>query len=230
MHRTADDFLTVLMADCKNSAIHRLLEADGNYLKRAYDSVEALWHAEYEKFTDIHLVLLSEAPLFGEGSSYIYNPLAKATTFLNYMDFADVFGAYARPLPAARRPKIERKTALIDGLRACGVIVIDLFPFALNASTSMSYAEVDATELFNATCEHFFRPKLAAVLKKANTNTLFLFRYERVRAACFDMVSQEFERLEPDRARLIPDKISGRRGVLLRNQLRAVYERARCYQ
>ena len=219
--------ILALLAECKDPAVLQLLEMDGTYLKHAYESVEALWHAEYSKFCDIRLVLLAESPLFGERKSYIYNPVAGASAFLTYQDFTEVFGAYGVALPPAKRPVIEKKAALLDGLRNCSLIVLDLFPFALNDSTSTSYADLKATELFKATCEHFFRPKLATVLAKATPNALFVFRYERVRAACFEMVDRELERQKIDPARLVAESISGPYGVMLRDRIRAVYERTR---
>lgn len=226
MHRTAAEFFPALLENCESAAILRLIDSDGVYLKRAYDKVEALWHSQFEEFDDIHLVLPGEAPLFGETNSYFYNPDFRATQFFGYQDFIDAFGAYGFALPGGSLG-IRRKPLLLEGMRKAGVIVLDLFPFALNKSTSKNYRDLSASVLFKATSEYFFRPKLAAVLSKATPNALFAFRYNGVRDECSDLVQQELARHKISPPRLVIDSLGRRGGGLYRDQLRAVYQRSR---
>jgi hypothetical protein len=227
---SAREFKDAVLSGSQSPLVRSILEKDGDYLLRAYENVEQLWSAQFHSFERVHLVLLSEAPLFGEQKqSYIYNPEAGATAFLNYNDYTKAFGGYGPSLPVTG-PVIVRKTALLNALREIGVLVLDLFPFALNDKTSKRYDALsasDRTELFEATCPAFFRLKLSWILRKATPHTLFAFRYERVRNACEGLVRTELAHLKINSTRLVPECISAPRGILRHDQLRTVYQRSR---
>lgn len=194
----------------------------------AYEKIEDYWSTQFCNFEQVHLVLLSEAPLFEkERQTYIYNPKVRTTSFFNYNDYAKVFGMYGPSLPTSGKVTV-RKPALLNALCERGVLVLDLFPFALNTSTSVSYDKLtpdERTELFRTTSPHYFQPKFSAVLEKATPHTLFAFRYERVRDACDALVRKVMDDHNIDSTCLVSESISGRWGVILHDPLRTIYEK-----
>jgi hypothetical protein len=223
---SAREFKDAVLSGSQSPLVRSILEKDGEYLLPAFDKIEHLWFDQFSHFKRIRLVLLSEAPLYGEEQSYIYNPKVGETPFFYFNDYTRAFGAYGPPLPDTG-PDSVRKVALLNALRQIGVLVLDLFPFALNKTTSACYKTRSVrTELFKATCPHFFYPKLSLVISKATPHTLFAFRYERVREACGELVRTELVRLKINPTCLVPEHISARNGIIRHDQLRMVYERS----
>lgn len=226
---SAYQFREALLASSQSLLVRSILEKDGDYLLRAYEHVEELWHAQFRDIERVNLVLLSEAPLFGQKRSYIYNPEAGVTSFFNYKDYSKAFDGYGPPL-LATGPVKARKTGFLKGLRELGVLIVDLFPFALNKATRLNYSTLrtsEHTELFEATCPAFFRLKLESILRKATPQTLFAFRYERLRRACEKPVRTEFGHFQISPTRIVSESISAPRGIIRHEPLRAVYERSR---
>lgn len=56
-------------------------ETDSKYLMEAFEFTEILWENQFDKIDDLRVVMLSEAPLFGEKKTYIYNPATNPTAF-----------------------------------------------------------------------------------------------------------------------------------------------------
>ena len=216
------------LAGSSSPLLTRIIERDGDYLFDAYEKIERYWRDEFNAFHNVFLVLLSEAPRFGEQQTYFYNQNAGATAFFNYKDYTEAFGSYGTTLPAAGGIAV-RKRALLDALQARGVLILDIFPFALNDCTSVSYGKLipaERTELFRATAPHYFRPKMSLALKKATPRTLFAFRYTRVHDACKDLVRSEMTRFGIESSRVLSESVSGFRGGISHDRLHKVYKMA----
>lgn len=225
---TTEEFFSALSRNSSPVLVRVLNEKDLGYLSKAYDAVEGYWQDQFRQFRPqtIRLVLLSEAPLFGDRETYIYNPNVGVTSFFNYKNYAEVFGSYGPPLPSSGSAK-DRKQALLAALRQLGVLILDLFPFSLNKETALNYSKLTAaerTELFLATASYHFSRKMKYVLEKTTPRTLFVFRYCRVRDACVALVRSEMARLGINPDRVVLSSVSGRRGVLLPERLRGLYE------
>jgi hypothetical protein len=228
MNNDTQEFRDALMSSSHGLLLDLILEKDNDYLFDAYDKIERYWLEQFRDFHHVHLVLLSEAPLFGESQSYFYNPKAGATMFFNYNGYNIAFESYGSRLPSTGNILV-RKPLLLNALRELGVLVLDIFPFALNDSMSINYGiltDRGRTELFQSTAPYYFRRKMSLVLQKATPRTLFVFRYERVRLACGKLVQTEMAGFKIDSFRLASESVGGRGGVIRRDCLRAMYEMA----
>jgi hypothetical protein len=108
---------------------------DNVYLREAYEFTEELWSQQLEGMDRVNIVVLSEAPLYGDARSYIYNPDTQHTAFLYANDLPDVEQSDSSAVSGGS-PKLEQ----IHRLRELGVLVLDLFPLALNAKkTALAY-------------------------------------------------------------------------------------------
>jgi len=170
------------------------LRKDLDYLDEAYKTTEGLWRGQFEKMDRVLAVVLSEAPLFGRKKrTYFYNPKAKPTSFFYFNDAEAVAGkgfADGQEFESAQ----DRKQFLIDTLTRHGVLIIDLFPYALNPDdTAVNYRSLPQdhyVKLFRESARIWLRPRLDAVRRKA-ANPKFLFRYKRVQ----DRLGQELRQL-----------------------------------
>jgi len=61
-------------------------EKDEIYLHNAFKFTEVLWEKQFNKISDIKIVMFSEAPLFGKKQTYLYNPDSKPTAFFYFQD------------------------------------------------------------------------------------------------------------------------------------------------
>jgi hypothetical protein len=209
-----------------NAFLGRIPASEFEELLIDHGEIEQYWHEEFNKFHRVHLVVLSEAPLFGARKKYIYNPQAGASVFFNFEDYKHTFGDYG---PELALDKGLRKHSLLSGLCECGVLFVDLFPLPLNDSSTVKYSQLslqERTELFHAVSENFFRLKLKLILDKLADGALFVFRYERVREACAGLIQVELASCNIEPVRLVPKSIGDRLGTIRRDQLRDVYERA----
>jgi hypothetical protein len=158
-------------------------ENDIEYLRKAFETIERLWRRQFKKMERVRALVLSEAPLFGtEKETYFYNPKAEPTSFFQFNDAGAVAGkefAAGRKLESAK----DRKQCLIDTLTAHGVLILDLFPYALNPiHTAVNYRTLRRdlyVKLFRESADIWLRPKLDAIRRKAE-KPKFLFRYKRV--------------------------------------------------
>jgi len=193
----------------------RRLNDDLDYLCCAYRRIEAWWQKNFEAMIDIKLVILSEAPLFGDTESYIYNPDSKLTNFL-----------YPKNLSLISfRNSLRTKTDLLIALRELGILILDIFPYAFNTNnTPFSYRKLGKTakkKLLEASSGFHLRPKLQAIRERSNA-THYCARYavvsdilETVTPECLD--NPEF------RPSTLPI-ISMQGGTIDKDKLKRVYD------
>jgi len=151
-------------------------ENDEKYLSVAFKEIEKIWMQNYNAITTINYVMLSEAPLWGERKSYIYNPIIKNTQFF-----------YRSDLGFCLKEKIKDKIEFINKLNAIGFIILDISPFPLNEKdTTINYRAISKHDykcLLNETLPFFLAEKFSLLLKKRSKNIKIFFRYGRVKKA-----------------------------------------------
>jgi hypothetical protein len=221
------NFKKTISDKCSNELIQRLLEENSDYIWEAFEKVEQFWFSEFSQMKSIHLVLLSEAPLFGSKESYFYNPDFGASSFFGYKDYTESFEGWGPSLEARPRDCAnKKKRELLYAMRKIGVLVLDIFPFALNTKTAFSYTSLgrdNYRQLFEDTESLYLRPKLKQVRKRLDTKGKFVFRYKRVRDAAHSMVKQALEETQGFTTQLVEEHVSGVYGRLNRQRLRSIY-------
>lgn len=148
------------------------LSNDADYLERAFRRTEYLWEEQFQQIDRINFILLGEAPLYGSNKSYFYNEDSDYTAFFRHEIY-----------PYVKSTSLS-KPELLQHLREWGVFILDLFPFAFNDDTAMSYRRDFRSNnmiknLFEGTYESYFMPKLKKIQEKSHENTLFSFRYKK---------------------------------------------------
>ncbi len=161
------------------------IDYDISYLENAYFKVERLWFKAFDNIHAIQLLLFAEAPMYGPKKSYFYNPAAVGTAFFTYVDAEEIVGPLAdhSKLINGIRP---RKLKMLNELCKAGLLIVDLFPFALKPDfTKIDYSKMDGkviyTDLFVNTIKNHIGYKLTLIQPKINKKTNFVFRYARVK-------------------------------------------------
>jgi hypothetical protein len=162
---------------------------DSNYLKASFNEIENIWRKEIGRINKINYVMFSEAPLWGNSKSYLYNESTKLTQFFFKSD-----------LEFAIESEIENKFYFLRKLRDLGFIVVDISPFALNeVDTKINYKSISKKDYFNLISkirESFLIEKLKSIKSKTDRNTLYFFRYLRVKNLFQDIVFKTLNDLE----------------------------------
>jgi hypothetical protein len=159
--------------------LHRVserFEADFRYLSEANHEIENLWMKQYHQIPQIKYIMLSEAPLFGENKSYIYNEKAGQTQFFFYSDIGEIIN----------RP-INSKQDMFNAFSQLGLMIVDIFPFAFNQTTAIQYSDFSSGKdrkyqmLFGIIYPKYLKLKLDLILKKAKDPVICFYRYARVK-------------------------------------------------
>jgi hypothetical protein len=214
--------------DCNdNRVLQRILGGDTNYIWNAFYQIENYWFEEFKRFKLIRIVLLSEAPFFGDSESYFYNPNFGATSFFGYKDYTQSFGEWGPELRArSHSPVPKKKAELLAAMREVGVIILDLFPFALNPETNFTYSDLRPNEyadLFAVIASIYFRVKLKRVTNKMVPGAKLVFRYRRVKDSVETLVVQEMKSSVLESSQLYSENIGCRGGHLNRPKLKSIY-------
>ncbi len=195
---------------------------DKDYLKYAFERTEEMWEENNAKVHDVRLVMLSEAPLFGDAETYFYNPSTKFTSFFHFNDAEAILGKdFSKDI---RFIGYNKKTVLHEMLAEAGFVVLDLFPFALNEKkTGLTYRRLPAVEydnLFNDLCDLYFLPKLVRLTN--GKVPWFIFRYKRLRDNVGARVAKELAEMGKDKATII-ESIHGTNMSLSREKLGQIW-------
>lgn len=145
------------------------------YLKKSFIEIERMWQNALSEVEEPRFILLGEAPLYGKSGSYIYSENTPPTSFIRPSDFPDF------------DPKKQgnKKETLLELMRNSGIIVIDLFPYALNETdtTTLNYQAIQNnpyySDLIDKTFTSFTKNKFEMVRSK-NPNVSVLVRYKRI--------------------------------------------------
>ena len=166
---------------------------DEIYLKNAFLNIEELWNKQFQKIEKLKVIMISEAPFYGDIQRYLYNPHTAPSVFFYFKDL-EVFLKDDEKLV---RPKttVEQKNMMYDYFYKNGFITLDIFPFALNPNnTAINYRDMSKKlyyQLLEETTKEYLIPKLKACLEKSDSNTHFVYRYKRF----FDKTENHFEKV-----------------------------------
>ena len=131
MIKALNEFPEIFENQFGDSKVGKLLAVDYDYLWSAYLAIEQYWYSEFERLDNIKVILLSEAPLYGDKKSYFYNPEVGATAFFGYAHFRTIFGEKNLLAFSSGEAVRSKKLKLFDAMRREGILILDLFPFAL---------------------------------------------------------------------------------------------------
>jgi len=157
-------------------------EKDEAYLKKAFEFTEALWEKQFNKINELKVVMLSEAPLFGEKQTYLYNPNSKPTAFFYFQDL-QAFPTFNN-IDISPKFSHHKKILMFEHFIKNDFLILDIFPFALNSKdTAINYKKMSKklyNDLLLSTAESYLIPKLNYCLKKMSHTPCFIYRYKRL--------------------------------------------------
>lgn len=158
---------------CEHTDV-RLGTIELEYLEQAYLEIEEMWRQRRDALEEIDVIILGEAPLFGSEKKYIYSPNGKPSAFLRTSDF-----------PNADETDLSGgKKSLWKLLETNKMIVVDLFPYALNSisTPSLVYKTLQKSKyksFYHKIFKEFTAVKLQEI-KRNNPNVSVLVRYKRL--------------------------------------------------
>ena len=168
-------------------------QKDESYLKNAFEITEALWTEQFNKINKLKVIMISEAPMFGDIQRYIYNPNTPPSVFFHFKDL-EAFLDKNQKLPKPKTTQ-EKKKIMFEYFCQNGFITLDIFPFALNPNhTKIHFRKMSKKlyhQLLKITTENYLIPKLKLCLKKSNQNTHFVYRYKRL----YNKTENHFEKV-----------------------------------
>jgi hypothetical protein len=162
--------------------LSELYKKDIKYLEESFFGIEKLWTNNFEKLKSVKYVMLSEAPLWGDKKSYIYNVETPMTQFFYLNDLATIIG---------EKDSIKNKQDFLNKLVDNNFLILDLLPFAFNSSTIISYPGLSPEkygELLSESFTFYFSEKLKLIYQKRDENLQFFYRYNRVKNSSQDIV------------------------------------------
>jgi hypothetical protein len=144
-----------------------------------YIKICKLWENNRLRITTpIKFIILAEAPISYD--NYFYNPIAKPTQFLNPNDF-----------------KASNKQNLIKLFQRKGIVVVDLYPFAL-ATFIYKQGKFNFKETGYQNALEIYYSKIIRFLR-LNKKTQIILRYSGLKNRCeFKLFMQLMKRSEPD--------------------------------
>lgn len=206
-----------------------IAKKDIEYLQDAYLFTEKLWYSQFEKLPNKApvVVMLSEAPLFGAKKNYFYNPDTAPSAFFWLNDARAVAGddvAFDKQFECAK----EKKQFLIDIVTRSGLLILDLFPYALNEKdTALNYRKIRTDlylKIFSESCCDHLAEKLDLIKDKCKgSNPTFLFRYKRLK----DRLEEKLCSNELVTNNKKIDSVNGENMSLNRSHLKEIFDRHR---
>jgi len=201
-------------------------DADADYLKQAYEFTETLWDKNFKRISDLRLVLISEAPLFGHKKSYIYNPDTPPSSFFHFNDL-EAFND-GKLLPVLYDSENAKKEYMLERLAETGVIVLDVFPFALNPKhTQINYRAISRTkyrDLLRQCIRDYLLPKLIKISEASSGSTKFAYRYKVLKDNTGMVLETVLLNLKLIGSMNELECIGGSNMSLDRNKLKEIYE------
>ena len=126
------------------------------YIRTAFLSIEKQWEKTFSSQKLVKAVLIGEAPLYGGKKSYVLAEDAAETTFLRSSDFPN--GSHDPDI------KFNLRKMISDH----GLVIVDAFPFALNAedTPSWSYKGKSKSKAYCHLLRNSFGPYLLPKLQR----------------------------------------------------------------
>ena len=201
--------------------------SDEAYLKTAFNFTEALWQRQLNRMFDVKIVMLSEAPLFGNKQTYIYNPHSPPTAFFHFNDL-EALGCNSSDKKAWQSHP-TKKAYLIDQLAEKGLVIMDIFPYALNlTNTAFNYRKMINPlyfRLLSETAPYYLIPKIKLIREKAGKTPIFIYRYKKLFQKTNRFVEALFVQHGIKSEGFKIESIHGENMSLNRNKLREIYFR-----
>ena len=158
-----------------------LNESEIDQLYREYLLIEDLWWENFSKLKKINLILVGESPL--SFKNYIYNKDVNAnTSFLYKRHIENIF------IKIEKESSLAGKEDFLGALLDLGILVLDLFPYALNQELNLNYARIyKRNKISEIACRNIFlessawhlEPKIKEITRKTTESSTYAFRYAR---------------------------------------------------
>lgn len=159
-------------------------ESDWRYLENSMNKISKLWFKNLHNIKKVNLIILAEAPMWGENKKYFYNPKTIHTQFFYKSDFEYIINR-----------DITNKSDLILELNKKGIIIVDFSPFPFNPNnTKLSYkrdsknqcikiTKNDYIDILEKTFSNHLKPKINKIkLKSNNLHSIpIYYRYDRIK-------------------------------------------------
>ncbi len=163
-------------------------EKDNEYLESAFKKINDIWIENFNKIEKVKYLMIAEAPLWGKGEKYIYNPDSNNTQFF-----------YRSDLEETLNTRIGNKKEFIRICNKIGLLIIDISPFPLNTNdTKINYGKnkngskkltkKEYRDLVSETIPSFFEQKIKLIKKKKSNDLKIFFRYARVKTTFQDLI------------------------------------------
>jgi hypothetical protein len=182
MHNQWGEISEKLYKIYKKENIVNSFQGDEEYLRNAFFYIEKLWDEQFDKIDEIKVILISEAPLFGDNKSYIYNVNTAPSSFFHFEDIT-AFPTWDKNII---QPTLiqEKKRLMLQEFQKNGLIILDIFPFAFNDNdTKLNYRKMNTKlykELLEVTRQNYLLPKLNKCFSKLTNDSKFVYRYKRL--------------------------------------------------
>jgi hypothetical protein len=169
---------------------NRFINNERDYLINAYNGIEQIWNENFHNINQINHIVISEAPLWGENQSYIYNLHSPFTQFFYENDL--YYGLNKELINNRFETIIEKKQRFIKCMMDHGIIILDVSPYALNKSTALNYAKTENGSaklnsenyltLLNSSFIFFLEEKLNLINEKISNNSMIniIYRYTKL--------------------------------------------------
>ncbi len=157
-------------------------QSDSEYLQRAFECTERLWLKQFDRMSDVKVVMLSEAPLFGSKKAYIYNPASPSTAFFHFNDLRAIMRTNS--IPVSFDSVVSQKSFFLDCLVKHSFLILDIFPFALNReNTAINFQKMSSSiynRLLFESSPFYLNVKLEMIQRKSQSIPRFVYRYKRL--------------------------------------------------
>ena len=164
-------------------------EKDNVYLQEAYNATENLWNRQFNSIKIINYVMIAEAPRYGSGETYFYNPEAEFSSFF-WFDDLEAFSKIDSK--AYLMLNQQKKEYVFKILRIKGFIIVDIFPFAFNdEDTCISYRKIGKAKyrkILKQSYPNYLQIKLRRVKDKSHNQTKIFYRYKFLKNLVDDYV------------------------------------------
>ncbi|HWB90557.1 MAG TPA: hypothetical protein VG605_01840 [Puia sp.] len=158
-------------------------EKDDFYLERSFNDIKKIWFDNLNQIKKVKYLMIAEAPLWGKGKKYIYNPDTNNSQFFYRSDLGDILNQH-----------IVDKRDFIKMCNEIGLLIVDISPFPLNPTdTSINYRDLPKSQyrrLVSLTIPTYFEKKIIAIADKKSDTIKVFFRYGRVKKNFQDIIAR----------------------------------------
>ncbi|NCA86700.1 MAG: hypothetical protein EOM83_14210 [Clostridia bacterium] len=176
-------------------SVSDIFENDYEYLSESVNEINELWNINFNNIEKVNLIILSEAPMWGDDRKYFYNPDTNHSQFF-----------YKSDLEYVTNQNIKNKQEMISELNKTGTVILDFSPFPFNPSkTKLSYKcdtegyskkikKIDYQDILNNTFSKHLKPRLELIEQKTDDlkSIRICYRYGRVKKNLHKILKELF--------------------------------------